>query len=189
MYLSAIGNWMYLRGGGAASCVCARYECPEIRMLPRILVAIKRRPAVSPSAYGTECRWRLEKAEFWNAGNAVCTGPTAALPPQLTAPTLPLHSHTHNTPSSSRLSRASRLGPEALSCLPSSRLLPCLSQRGGALGCSLQLEGFYLFQPCHAREHHSPAAPAPKRTHSPALRPGIVQDHRGWGKGWQHPPG
>lgn len=72
-------------GVGVVSCVCARCECPEIRMSPRILVAIKRKPAVSPSAYGTECRWRLEKAIFWNAGNAVCTGPEATLPPQLTA--------------------------------------------------------------------------------------------------------
>lgn len=83
--------------------LCARCGCPEIRMSPRILVAIKRRPAVSPSAYGTECRWRLEKAIFWNAGNAVGTGPKAAPPPQLTAPHQALHSHLHNlhnTPSS-----------------------------------------------------------------------------------------
>lgn len=79
---------------------CAHCGCPEIRMSPRILVAIKRRPAVSPSAYGTECRWRLEKAIFWNAGNAVGTGPKAAPPPQLTAPHPALHSHLHNTPSS-----------------------------------------------------------------------------------------
>ena len=86
-------------------------------------------------------------------------------------------------------SRAARLRPEALSCLPSSRLLPCLSQRGGALGSSLQVGGFCLFHRCHAREHHSPVAPAPERTLSPALRLGIVHDPRGWGKGRQHPPG
>lgn len=79
-----MGGWKYL-GRGATSCVCARYECPEIRMSPRILVAIKRRPAVSPSAYGIDCRGRLE-AIFWNAGNAMGTGPEAASPPQLTAP-------------------------------------------------------------------------------------------------------
>lgn len=131
-----MGGWTYLRRG-AASCVCACYECPEIRMSPRILVAIKRRPAVSPSAYGTECRWRLE-AIFWNAGNAMGTGPEAASPPQPTGPHpgLPLTPARHpQLPGSLGLfqkAQGQRHFPAFLfqGCSPA-------SQRGVALGCSL----------------------------------------------------
>lgn len=72
-----------LPGVDAASCISTRRQCPELKRSPRILAAIKRRPAVSPSAYGMSMVF--EKAVFWNTGNAMSTGAQAASP-QLAAP-------------------------------------------------------------------------------------------------------
>lgn len=165
---------MYL-GGGCCKLLCARYECPEIRMSPRILVAIKRRPAVSPSAYGTECRWRLEKAIFWNAGNAVCTGPEGYPSPSADS-SLPSPSvHTGATPPALGISWAS---------LASLRPCPALRPQGCPLGVpergspglppavaeSLPLPGAQLPR-CSSSRDDSPPSPDPGHCEQPQ-RPG-----------------
>lgn len=165
--LCVIGGWMYL-GGVVASRVCAPSECPGIRMSPRILVAIKRRPAVSPSAYGTECRWRLEKAIFWNAGNAVCTGPEATRPPPPAADSSPPSPsvHTRTTPPAPGLSWASPRAQDHV--LPSFlQDIPWVSQRWGDLGCSLQ-----LWSPCLSRGAPLPGCTSPREDSHPSPEPG-----------------
>lgn len=71
------------------ACACEGWDLRAVCMLTmnvpgsgslRILAAIKRRPAVSPSAYGTECRWPWEKAAFQNAANAHAQAPQQPLP-------------------------------------------------------------------------------------------------------------
>lgn len=180
-----IGGWRYL-GGGAASCVCARSECPEIRMSPRILVAIKRRPAVSPSAYGTECRWRLEKTILWNAGNAVCTGSKATLPPPPSADSSPPSPsvHTRTTPPAPGLSWASPVSPRPCPALLPQGLFPGHPREGATWAVPSSWGA-----PASPGEHRSPAAPAPGKTHSPALSLGTVYGHRGQDRDGHRPPG
>lgn len=53
-------------------------------MSPRTLVAIKKKASCQP-----QCLWKgmlmvLEKAVFWNTGNAMSTGAEAGPPPTLT---------------------------------------------------------------------------------------------------------
>lgn len=98
-------------------------------------------------------------------------------------PTQPLHSHPHNTPSSWAL-----LGfpsePTTMSCLTSPGAVPWASQRGGDLGCSLQLGS-----PCLSWGAPLPCCSSPREDSLPSPEPGHCVWPQRPGQRWASPPG